>query len=173
MTIDIHTATYSELVAYAREKVLEQGGAAMDRRGNCVYYFESGNTVRRCAVGHLLTEEQAISATDCGLDARALLKSMTYCKPFDERRARFLCLLQSAHDYAGQDAIDADTGKLTDEGFAELFITNLVKLERFAKMLDEGDDFANKLLEEITSLKLGFSYLGKAMGELDSVGDYY
>jgi hypothetical protein len=173
MTIDIHTATYSELVAYAREKVLEQGGAAMDWRGNCVYYTKNGDTVRRCAVGHLLTEEQASSFAGCGFDARELFKVMADGKPFDERRARFLCLLQSAHDYAGQDAIDADTGKLTDEGFAELFITNLVKLERFAKMLDEGDDFANKLLGEITSLKLGFSYLGKAMGEFDSVGDYY
>jgi len=71
--------TLAATLDYVEAKVVEQGHPALDYRGSCVYLTETGE---KCAIGHLLTEEDHLHGLK-GLD-KSLLGIISLNKEYFE-----------------------------------------------------------------------------------------
>lgn len=92
--------TTQEIFEKALRGVIAQGALAQTQTGSCAYRFADG---RKCAAGHILTEEQLDRIYAVGLNERGFAAVNDFLELFDESNSQEFALIeamQRAHDTA-------------------------------------------------------------------------
>jgi len=106
---DLLTSSFRQIAEYAHEVLRKQGAPSLagsvymdkflGKQPQCAYQSKDG---QRCAIGHLLSNEQIVKYGQTIATSTRLLKQVYPDKDIDVGRLVFLRLLQQAHDDAAK-----------------------------------------------------------------------